>query len=135
MRSWLRSPQGEDGFTLIEALAALAVTAAGLAAIGQLGFTTVGAEHRVQTRLGLTAAARKVFAALPGAQTAVEGGLDGEFDGAQWRQQYAPFLFDAPGAPPHPAWTPQALRVIVRSASGAEIVVDTVRLRPASAAR
>jgi type II secretory pathway pseudopilin PulG len=135
MRARLLSRPEEDGFTLIEALAALAVTAAGLAAIGQLGFTTVGAAHRAETRLGLTAAARQIFAALPRAKTDAEGGLDGEIDGAASRLRYAPFLFDAPGAPPHPAWTPQALRVIVKSASGAEVVVDTVRLRPASVAR
>jgi prepilin-type N-terminal cleavage/methylation domain-containing protein len=130
-----RHRRAEDGYTLIEALAALAVIGAGLAAIGQLGFTTVRAAYRAQTRLELTAATRKVLTAVASAQTDAEGRSSGQTDGVEWRLQYAPFLFDVPGAPPHPSWTPQAMRVMVRAVSGAEIVVDTVRLRPASSSR
>lgn len=125
----------ESGYTLIEALAALAVTAAALAVIGQLGFVTVGAARHAQTQLRLTAAARLAFAALPGTAVSGEGAAAGEIDGAAWRLQYSPFTFADPAAPTRPAWTPQALRVIVTDPSGGEIVVDTVRLRPAQAAR
>jgi len=130
-----RARDGENGYTLIEALAALAVTSAALAVIGQLGFTTVAAARRAETRLLLTAAARQAFAALPGTQVTGEGAWTGELHGAAWRLQYAPYQFTTLGAPPQPAWTPQALRVVVTGGSGAGIVVDTIRLRRTGAAR
>jgi general secretion pathway protein I len=132
---WGRDGGEESGFTLIEALVALAVTAAGLAAIGQLGFSTLAAARRAETRLFLTATARKAYAALPDREALGETALDGEIDGAAWRLQAAPFLFDAPGAPPTPAWTPQAVRLVVTGPSGGKIVVDTIRLRRTGAQR
>jgi general secretion pathway protein I len=133
--AWLRRVSGDSGFTLIEALVALAVTAAGLAAIGQLGFSTLSAARRAETRLFLTAAARKAFAALPDRQALSATTLDGEIDGSAWRLQAAPFRFAAPGAPPNPAWTPQAVRLLLTGPTGARIVVDTVRLRPTGTPR
>ena len=130
-----RPSDGEGGYTLIEALAALAVTAAALAVIGQLGFTTVAAARRAETRLLLTAAARQAFAALPRTQVSGEGAWTGEIDGAAWRLQFSPYEFAAPAASAQPEWTPQALRVIVTGGSGAGIVVDTIRLRRTGAAR
>ncbi len=130
----LHPPAPRDrGFTLIEALVALAVMAAGLGAIGELGFATVAAARRAETRLFLAATARKAFVALPNRRALVDGALGGEIEGAAWRLQSAPFLFESPGAPGNPAWAPQAVRLIVAGASGGEIVVDTVLLRPTGA--
>ena len=124
----------DRGFSLIEALVALAVLSAGLAAIGQLGYQTVAASRRAEARLFLTATARKALAALPEGRVLGDGALSGEIDGAAWRLQTSPFAFAAPDAPPNPAWTPQAVRLIVSGPAGDKIMVDTVRLRPAGGA-
>ena len=125
----------DAGFTLIEALVALAVLAAGLAAIGELGFSTVLAARRAETRFLLTATARKAFAALPNQRALGDGSLSGDIDGATFQLRTAPYLFDVPGATGHPVWTPQAARLIVEGPAGGRIVVDTVILRPAGAGR
>jgi hypothetical protein len=129
------SRDAESGFTLFEALIALAVMAAGLAAIGKLGFTTVSAARRVETRFFLTAAARKAFAALPDRAALADGRMEGAIDGAAFRLEASPYAFAVPDAPGGARWAPEALRLAVADPSGARIVVDTVRLRPSGAAR
>ena len=124
--------RGDPGFTLIEALVALAVLAAGLAAIGELGFQSVAAARRAETRFFLASAARKAFAALPVGR--VDGGsIEGEIDGAAWRLRSSPFAFDLGGAPAAAVWTPTAIRLVVASPSGGKITIDTVRLAPTGA--
>src|SRR3978361_225158 len=86
---------GEQGFTLLEALVALAVLAIGLAAVGQVGFTTVAAARRAQTHLFLALAARETFAALPEAPR--EGELSGEAGAVSWRMLAAPFFLATSG--------------------------------------
>ena len=130
-----RGADDERGFTLIEALVALAVVAAGLGAIGQLGFTTLSAARRGESRLFLAAAARRAYVALPEGRAVGDEVDAGEIDGARWRLQSAPFFFDTAGAPRRPAWTPQAFRLIVSGPGGGRIVVDTIRLRPAGRGR
>ena len=114
----LRENAEDQGFTLIEALVALAVTAASLAAIGQLGFSTISAARRAEGRLFLTSAARQAFA-------------EGRLDSAQGRLLRQAYPFD-PAGPTPPAWTPQARRLIVQGQGGA-FVLDSVKLRPAGA--
>ena len=130
-----KASASDQGFTLLEALVALAVMSAGLAAIGQLGFATVAAAHRAETRFFLTATARKAFAALPPRQALGDGALSGEIDGVDWRLQSSPYPFTALGAPPGvAAWVPQAMRLIVSRPTGGQMIVDTIRLRPTGAA-
>jgi len=135
MRDRVPSSAPDSGFTLIEALVALAVLATGVAAICQLGFSTLAAARHTETRLALTGVARKAYAALPERRALGDGAIAGKIDGASWRMVSTPFPFASPGAPPSPTWTPQAVRLIVAGPSGGQIVIDTIRLRPAGAPR
>ena len=56
---------GTKGFTLIEALVALAIIAAVLSSIGAVIGVTVKGTRAIDQRLALTGAAETVFAALP----------------------------------------------------------------------
>jgi general secretion pathway protein I len=121
----------DAGFTLIEALVALAVLAAGLAAIGELGFSNVSAARRAEAHVLLAATARKAFAALSNRRALGDEPLGGEMDGATFRLLTSPYPFDVPGPPGRSAWAPEAARLIVESPTGGRVVVDTVLLRPA----
>ena len=119
--------ESELGSTLIEALVALAVTASALAAIGELGFTTIAAAHRVETRLFLASSAREAFTVLLQLRGTDDVRIRGEINGAMWQLQSTPFPFDPVG--PLIAWSPYKLRLVVTSPTGGKIVVETVRLR------
>jgi hypothetical protein len=131
LRTLLPFKELELGSTLIEALVALAVAAAALAAIGELGFTTIAAARRVETRLFLASSAREAFTALLQLHVTDEGRLRGEINGAMWQLQSTPFPFDPVG--PLLAWSPHELRLVVTRPTGGKIVIETVRLRPRGA--
>jgi general secretion pathway protein I len=120
------------GFTIIEALVALAVVAASLAAIGALMATSARGARKLETHVALVETARAVVAGLPKRDELALGSLSGELAGHRWRVDVLPFA--AGGADPGPgaAWQPQAVVVTVRSPSGGMLRLDTVRLRKRS---
>ena len=119
----------QRGFTLIEALVALAIMAAGLAAIGRLGYSSLAAARRAEIRLGLTSATRAALAALPDRRASRDGTSAGEILSDHWRLDARPYPYVAAGGPAASGWAPQALEISVGDPSGARIIVDTVRLR------
>ncbi len=122
---------GERGFTLLEALVALAVMAAGLAAIGRLGYSSLAAVQRAETRLALTSAARAALTALPERQSMRDGETKGTIFDDEWRLDAARYTGVAAGGPLKSAWVPQALKLSVSDARGNLLIVETVRLRRA----
>ena len=119
--------RGIAGFTLIEALAALAVMGAGLAAIGPLASSqpacwplrrtaSRGDRNGSQNHCG-----HAVREALP------VGRLTGALDAHDWRIDST--LIGPPAAVGDALWTPQRIEVSVRSPSGAMLKIDTIRLR------
>lgn len=122
---------GRAGFTLIEALVALAVIAVCLAAIGSLVASNSRSVRQVEQRLTLVSALRKIEAALPDRGHLTEE-LSGDMGEAGFLIGSTPF--PDPSPPPSdktaPAWTPQKIVIKVRSESGATIEVETLRLVP-----
>jgi general secretion pathway protein I len=121
------SESGAAGFTLIEALVALAVVSAGIAAIGSLLFSSSRSDLNAERHIALIATAQKILTGLPDRNELADGQLDGVLNNHQWRVDVGPFVG---AAGEHPGgWEPQRIDLRVRSPSGAVINLDTVRLR------
>ena len=117
----------DAGFTLIEALAALTVTAIMLGALGTLTHSTVRSAMFTEHRVALIETARKVFAALPPRAALSEGPLSGDLDGSRWRVTVRPYLesSSAKGG----EWEPELIEIDVRGSDGSHLEFDTVRIR------
>jgi general secretion pathway protein I len=115
------------GFTLIEALAALAVTAVSLAAIGLLMAGNIRGSGRIEQHFGLVETLRAVETGLPDRTSLSTGTLSGEMYGQAWSVDSAPFPGDFIN-PRAAQWTPQTIVITVQSPSGALLQVETIRL-------
>src|SRR5271154_570240 len=85
-----KSSFNERGFTLIEALVALAIIAAVLTSIGMVIGTTVRGTRSIDQRLALTGAAETLLARLPARNLLKPGTQYGELAGHRWRIDVVP---------------------------------------------
>jgi general secretion pathway protein I len=116
------------GFTLIEALVAIAIVAAVLSSIGALIATTVRGARSIERHLAQLETTRAIAAALPDRDQLGPGTFSGETAGHRWRVDVAPF--DATNLRVRqPTWEPQAVVVTVQSPSGGALQLNTVRLQ------
>jgi general secretion pathway protein I len=126
---------GRDaGFTIIEVLIALAVVAVSIVAIGSVMSTNVRGVRLLEQHVTLMQTARTVMTAgIPPRPELGPGALSGQIDDYKWTIDVGPLGegWDVPGA--DFAWIPALVRIRVRSPSGAESDLRTVRLmrRPA----
>jgi general secretion pathway protein I len=116
------------GFTLIEALVALAVTAVSLAAIGLLVAGNIRGSSRIEQHLGLVETLQAVENGLPDRTSLSAGTLSGEMHGQAWSVDIAPFPGDFVNPRAAQFWTPQTIVVMVQSPSGAVLQLETIRL-------
>ena len=119
--------RGIAGFTLLEALVALAVMGAGLSAVGSLASSSLHAGLYAERHLAEIETARKIIAGMPSREALPVGRLTGAIDAHDWRINST--LIGAPAAVGDTLWTPQRIEVSVRSPSGAMLKIDTIRLR------
>lgn len=119
----------EAGFTIIEALVALAIVSAALAAIGGLIAVSARGTRTLEQHVALIQTARAVESALPKRDQIVPGDFSGVLAGHPWRVDVLPF--SAGGIDPElpSPWVPQTVVVTVRSPTGAAFQLATVRLR------
>jgi general secretion pathway protein I len=121
---------GRDaGFTIIEVLIALAVVAVSIVAIGSVMSTNARGVRLLEQHVTLMQTARTVMiAGIPPRLELGPGVLSGQIDDYKWTIDVGPLGegWDVPGA--DFAWIPALVRIHVRSPSGAESDLRTVRL-------
>jgi general secretion pathway protein I len=126
---------GEAGFTLIEALVALAIVAAVLSSIGAVIATTVKGTRSIDQRLALTGAAETLLAGLPVRGLLKPGRQSGELAGHRWRLDVSPLSVAAPDTPQRQRqrFVPLAVNMRLQAPGGPAVQVTTVRLVPRAA--
>jgi general secretion pathway protein I len=124
----LKSCRNEAGFTLIEALIALAVVAVSITAIGSVVATNIRGTGALGQRLALVETTRAILTELPDREQLVSGSLRGEFANHRWQVDVLPFVSDLIDPRRPGPWMPQAVVVNVHSPSGRVLRIDTVRL-------
>jgi general secretion pathway protein I len=121
---------GEKGFTLIEALVALAIIAAVLSSIGAVIGTTVQGTRTIDQRLALIGAAETLLAGLPARNLLKPGRQSGELAGHRWRIDVAPLNVAVQEDAPTSRFVPLAVTMRMQAPGGPAIQVTTVRLVP-----
>ena len=117
------------GFTLIEALVALAIVAVALTSIGTLVASTARGVHWIDDRLTRLETARAIMTALPARSQLLPGTSSGQIADHPWRVDVLPFAAQNLSAQPGAQWVPQAVVVTVATPSGAAMKINTIRLQ------
>ena len=122
---------GIAGFTLIEALVALAIVAAVLSSIGAVIATTVKGTRSIDQRLALAGTAETLMATLPPRALLKPGRQSGEIAGHRWRIDISPMNVAVAGdAPQTQSFVPLAVNLRLQAPGGPAMQVTTVRLVP-----
>jgi general secretion pathway protein I len=124
----------EGGFTLIEAVVALALVTVGLAAIGALVATNSRGALKLDQHAALANAARLVIATLPRAGAPMPDDLRGRQAGHRWQMRITPFL-DGISPVPESQFVPQLVQLRIQAPGGAVVSFETVRLLSRSTVR
>lgn len=124
-----RSCSDAAGFTLIEALVALAIIAVVLGTIGSVIATTAKGTRSIDQHLVLSGTAERLLADLPARGLLKPGRQSGELAGSRWRVDVAPMNV-AGGNPATDRFVPMAVNLRLQRADGSAIQVTTVKLVP-----
>lgn len=122
-----RASEPESGFTLIEAVVALALVAVVLAAVGSLIGTIARGTQTLEQRVALNETARLIAATLQVDRLHRTDESSGETMGHRWELRTVPFA-DSPDVPNSP-WMPVQVMLRVQSPSGAIVSIDSIRLQ------
>ena len=124
-----RSCSDTAGFTLIEALVALAIIAIVLGTIGSVISVTTKGTRSIDQHLALSGTAETLLADLPARALLKPGRQSGELAGSRWRVDVAPM--NVPGGNPATGrFVPLAVNLRLQRADGSAIQITTVKLVP-----
>ncbi|WP_426408235.1 type IV pilus modification PilV family protein [Bradyrhizobium ganzhouense] len=119
------------GFTLIEALVALAIIAIVLGTIGSVIAVTTKGTRSIDQHLALASTAETLLADMPARGLLKPGRQSGQLAGSRWRVDIAPMNV-AGGNPDTDRFVPLAVNLRLQRADGSAIQVTTVKLVPRS---
>jgi general secretion pathway protein I len=129
-----RAPHdGQDaGFTILEVLIALAILAVSIVAIGSVMSTNSRGVTALENHIALVETAQTVLTTgIPARKDLALATKGGELRNYRWQVDVTPVGGD--WEPPDDAkvgWTPELVKVHVRSPTGAQLDLSTVRLMP-----
>jgi general secretion pathway protein I len=125
-----RSTDGPTaGFTIIEALVALAVVTITIVAIGSVMASTARGTWQLESHVALVQAANNIlWQSLPARTDPISPVLSGQTMDHNWRTEFEPLAIDLDTPPAELQWVPEKIRIDVQSPSGALISLETVRL-------
>lgn len=122
----------QAGFTIIEALIALALVSILLASIGSLVATNTRSIRHLEQHVALIETARLVASGMPRAGEPLPRNLAGRLSGFAWQMRASPFRGESSAVPGSP-FIPTLIELRVRSPSGEIVSLETVRLQNRSA--
>jgi general secretion pathway protein I len=117
------------GFTILEVLVAIAVTAVVLGAIGAVVSSTTRGVRSLEQHVALMETARAVAAGLRAREPLAQSALSGQMSGHRWQIGVSPMSEALMLTDAQATWTPQMITIRVQSPSGAVIDLKTVRLQ------
>jgi general secretion pathway protein I len=118
----------DHGFTIIEALIALALVSGALTAIGSMFATTTLGVRSLEQHMSLVQMARTAVSEVPLNNSLSPRQPTGEREGFRWRIDASSFSTEGLQTP-ESNWVPIKLNVEVRSRAGMIFNVETIRLR------
>jgi general secretion pathway protein I len=121
--------RGDAGFTIIEALIALALVVVLIAAIGSVMSTNVRGVQSLEKHVALIQTAQLVMAtAVPRSAALAPGVLSGQIRDYRWQVDVGPLGGGWVVPDANVDWVPELVKVRVRAPSGSAIDLETVRL-------
>jgi general secretion pathway protein I len=128
-RANVSTPDRSAGFTIIEALVALAVVAISLVAIGSLMGSSARGTRQLEQHVALVQAAYNAlwlsFPLRAPPSSSTESGRSTE---QAWRADLEPFAIDFGTPTGEVHWVPRKVKMRVQSGSGTIIDLETIRL-------
>jgi general secretion pathway protein I len=122
----------DAGFTILEVLIALAIVVVSIVAIGSVMSINSRGVVALENHVALVETAQTVLAtAIPLPTELAPGTLGGELRNYRWQVDVSPLGGDwEPTNDSKVGWTPELVKIHVRSPTGAQVDLSTVRLMP-----
>ena len=127
-----RHDRPDAGFTILEVLIALAIVAVSIVAIGSVMSTNSRGVTALENHIALVETAQTVLnTEIPLRKELTPGTKAGQLRNYRWQVEVSPVGGDwEPPKDSKVGWTPELVKIHVRSPTGAQVDLATIRLMP-----